>query len=190
MLNKRSHHPAALLPVWYVLGALLLAACHVPVRNNLVLPAAAPFPDAGARLDRRIGWLPLIDARPDDARAVGQIGLDTYAAASVDLWVADALHGLSKASFKAVSAEQPTAEFCIRPKLVRLYLQDVDITKSAHIVLDLEFFPPGKPSFTKLYRGRHTAMNWWGTNGEMSRALNLALKNCLQQISADLATGS
>jgi hypothetical protein len=118
---------------------------------------------------------------------VGQIGLDTYAAARVDLWVAEALHKLTKEPFNVAPAELPSTELCIQPKLVRLYIQDVDVTKSAHVVLNLEFFPPGRPSFTKLYRGRHTAMNWWGTNSEMSRALNLALQNCLQQIAADLS---
>lgn len=173
--------------VRWLLLATLLVGCASPKRNELRLEAVAPSPTpakAGPAA-RRICWLPLIDQRPDK-ELIGQIGRETYAADHIDRWLMQALQKISPASRTAETYAPEPNTLGIRARLLRLYIQNVDLTKSAHVVIELEYLRAEAEPVRKLYRGRYTGINWWGTDEEINRAFCSALQDCVDKIAVDL----
>lgn len=169
----------------WLLLAVLLAGCDSPKRTQLTLEAvnsAAPRMGPAARC---VCWLPLIDERPDK-HVMGQMGRSTFGAEHVDSWVMQALQHGSPGS-KLVEAYAPDSHTMgVRARLLRLYVQNVDLTKSAQVVIELEYLRAGTEPVRKLYRGRYTGINWWGTDEEIGRAFGRALQDCVKKITDDL----
>lgn len=132
----------------------------------------------------RVSWLPLLDERIDPA-AIGAVGVQSYVATEAPAWIEQALRELGGRGFQTVAADAE-GELVVEPRLLKLYVQNVDVTKSAVVVLALTFERAGHASTRRIYRGRHTSMNWWSSAGELTGALQAALADALDQIRVDL----
>ena len=70
--------------------------------------------------------------------------------------------------------------------LIKAYVQPLSTSKSANLVVRVRVVRNGEVASERLYRGRDTGMNWWGSQDEMETAFNLALRDLLSRLAPDL----
>ncbi|PTY05730.1 hypothetical protein DB347_15310 [Opitutaceae bacterium EW11] len=172
-----------------VVVALSFAGCAGPTTELKVQPRAVAAPVAPHAAPVPI--LPVqvyVAAVQDlrlDAESLGQVGNRTFAAHSVPQWIEAALRASLRQ--RMTLAETPAAgELVLQPSLRKCYVSNVDVTKAAVVVVEVAFQHLGKPAGSRVYRGRHTSMNWWNSDAELTQALQLAFDDCLVQILRDV----
>ena len=185
-------------PAWaqrcssWILAASCLMAIFSGCNNtpqtsqlDLTVPVSADDPStAPSKSSLRVAWLAIEDQRLD-ATSLGHIGNDAYVAKSILPWVNQQLCAIRGTSF--AEAEDPAkADLVIKPTLLKLYIQNINIAKSAVVVLRLEFLRQGKPSGQFTCRGQYTGMNWWNSDEEMAGAIQEAFADCLLNLTASL----
>ena len=186
------HRAAPILFVAISLGASLAGCRTETVHLDL---SAADDISVSARSLRKpaspvavlsVAWRPIEDRRLD-RKLLGHIGPQAYVAESILPWIdrqLGAIHGPD-----LIIVNNPAkADVVITPYLLKFYLQSIDVTKSAVVVLALKFEPSGQPAQERIYRGQYAGMNWSDSDEEMIGALRAAFSDCLHHIVTDLET--
>jgi hypothetical protein len=146
------------------------------------VPAPASVSIAPGTL--RVAWQPTQECRPDPS-SLARFPKQIYVADNVLPWVDHALHATNGDQF--ITVENPVqADVVVTPRLRKLYLEFIDSTRCAVVVIELEISYHGRPAITKTYRGQYAGMTWAGSDADMESALRLALANCVNKIIADL----
>ena len=171
-----------------VFFALLSAGCAMrPAHLDF---ASSPStsgtkPHAAAQFDAPLICLaPLEDLRLDKGN-IGNVGGRPFDAKNIIPWLEQELHREVTLHVQLVSADSTPALF-VRPKLHKLYVDGLSVTKTAIVVLELSFTTPSGATSQRIYRGQFSAMNWWNSEDEMKTALGLALKDCLEKCGPDM----
>jgi hypothetical protein len=155
-----------------------------PPTDSSAVAVRAPVSASIAPGTLCVAWRPTQDCRPDKT-SLARFPSQTYVADDVLPWVDHALHAANDARFATV--ENPIqADVVVTPRLRMLYLEFLDVTKCAVVVIEVEFSYRGQPTITKTYRGQYAGLNWAGSDAEMERALRSALATCVDKIMADL----
>lgn len=165
---------------------LLWAGCTSPVQLALDAPAG---PAKTPVSDRTVFALkPLVDLRPASSRdTAGHVGGRTLQAAGAPAWVENSLLALAGRGFVVVPAgSAPPSGWRVQARLHQFYAASLDISKNAQVVIELEFRRPDTAGFSRVYRGRVNAMNWWNSAGEIDGAMRAAAEDCFKRIAADL----
>ena len=177
------------------LCAMALAGCTAPVRlsrSDLMrdessddtvdggLPPA-PRPDAAP-----IAILPVEDRRPDP-NSLGEVGNRSFGSSELKGWVDEQLAAVASPDFVVVKGPAPRPpRLTVRPRILKAYVGALDVTKSAVIVIEVEFVPAGGASVSRVFRGQDASLNWGNGQGEVTRALQRATAACLEQIRGDI----
>ncbi|HTQ30153.1 MAG TPA: hypothetical protein VMI53_02995 [Opitutaceae bacterium] len=167
--------------------ALVFSGCNTPetTRLDFTTPAGVQgTPVAPSKSSLRVAWLAVEDQRLD-ATSLGHIGSRAYVAKSFLPWLDQQLRAVKGTNF-AEAGDPARADLVIKPILLKLYIQNIEVTKSAVVVLRLEFSSHGKSSGQLTCRGQYAGMNWWGSDEEMAGAIQEAFTDCLRNISASL----
>jgi hypothetical protein len=166
---------------------VFFSGCNTATTTQLDLPAPAKTensPVVSSKSSLRVTWLTIEDQRLD-ATSLGHVGSGAYVTKSILPWVDQQLCAIRGANF--TKAEDPAkADLVIKPTLLKLYIQNIAITKSAVVVLKLEFLRHGKPSGQFTCRGQYAGMNWLNSDEEMVGAIQKAFADCLRNIAASL----
>ena len=171
------------------LGAVLLglAGCTSPVQLGL---AETPIGTVGGTNPSSdaltVTFAPTVDLRPEYQRkGVGHVGGREVVAGELLGWIDRSLQSLHGHHFVA-RRETTAATWRIVPRLRQFYTASLAVSKNANVVLELEIQPPAAPPFTRVYRGRVNAMNWWNSSAEIEGAVVDSLGDCLAHIARDL----
>ena len=168
-----------------VLLLLALAGCTAPMQMALAEPAAAPVRKAAAARVP-VAFAPFVDQRPDFQReSAGNVGGRAVVAKNVATWVNRSLQNLGGRHFQPGRADDPAA-WQITPRLRQFYASSLRVSKNANIVIELEIRPPTGEPLTRIYRGRVTSVNWWGTSDEVEAAVTDAFRDCLKRVATDI----
>lgn len=177
-------HPSALA---CVLITLVAAGCAMPPAHLdfAAPPGSTDATPAVAKADApRVYLAPLEDLRLDQEN-IGQVGGRPYRAASIMPWLEQELREQVAAHVQLVSVDSKPA-LIVHPRLHKLYVDGLSVTKAAIVVLELSFTTPEGENSRRVYRGQFAGMNWWNSEAEMKTALRLALKNCLERCGPDM----
>jgi len=176
--------------VWWGIAILWLAGCaSSPVQLTLAeTPApAAKLPKATDNA-LQFNFAPTIDIRPAYQQPnVGRVGGREVVASKLTGWIDRSLQTLHGRRF-VVCHDRSANAWLVTPRLRQFYTASVAVSKNANIVLELEIQPPTGPAFTRIYRGRVNAANWWNSAGEIEGSVVNALGDCLDRITRDLDT--
>jgi hypothetical protein len=167
--------------------ATIFSGCNAPqtAQLDLTVPASAQdTPKTSSKASLRVAWLAIDDQRLDET-SLGNFGNCSYVAKSILPWVNQQLCAINGTNF--VKADDlARADLVIQPTLLKLYIQNVAITKSAVVVLRLNLSSHGKSSGQFICRGQYAGMNWSDSNEEMAGAIQNAFADCLRNIAASL----
>jgi hypothetical protein len=172
-----------------VFAAVLLAGCGTtPVRlghDDLARgDELRPARDANAPAV----WIGPVEDKRSDTSALGSVAGRPFSSEDLSRWVDRELASLSSPSF--VLAEKGntagTARLILRPRILKAYVDGLAVSKTAVIVLEVEFISPDGSVSSSLYRGQHASMNWWTSQAEVIAALKDALASCLERIRVDI----
>ncbi len=169
-------------------GAVLaFSGCNAPETTQLELTTPTQAADTSivsSRSSLAVAWTPIEDQRLD-ATSLGHIGSCAYVAKSILPWIDQQLHAIKGANFME-AADPARADLVIKPTLLKLYIQNIEVTKSAVVVLKLELSCHGKSAGQLTCRGRFAGMNWWNSDDEMVGAIQNACTDCLSSITCSL----
>ena len=84
------------------------------------------------------------------------------------------------------SGELPRDKPRIDVELLKAYMQFIETSKSANVVVKVTFERPNEDPVVRLYRGRDTGVNWLHATAELSAAFDAALRDALQRMTPDL----
>jgi hypothetical protein len=179
--------------LWPVIGAPLgvvllgLAGCASPVQLTLADTPVSTVPGTKPSSDALpLTFAPTVDLRPEYQRkGVGHVGGREVLADELLSWIDRALQSMHGHRFVA-SRETTAATWRVIPRLRQFYTASLAVSKNANVVLELEIQPPGAPGFTRVYRGRVNAMNWWNSSAEIEGTVVDSLGDCLEHIVCDL----
>jgi hypothetical protein len=168
-------------------AAAWLAGCATsPVELTLAEPVPAATKSGKTASRMVVGFSPIEDLRPEFSRhSVGIVAGREVKGSDVLHWVDHSLAALTGEEFAVSGAANPGG-WNVKPSLRQLYTAGLSVSKSANIVIELEIQPPSGPPSSHVYRGRITAMNWWGSADEIKQSVADALADCLHQMAADL----
>jgi hypothetical protein len=168
--------------------AVFLSGCNTPQTTQLDLTAPASAEQdtstTSSKSSLGVAWLPIDDQRLD-ATSLGNIGNCAYVTKSILPWVDQQLHAIKGTNF-GEAGDPAKADLVIKPILLKLYIQNVNITKSAVVVFRLELSSHGKSVGELTCRGRYAGMNWSGSDDEMTGAIQKAFADCVSNITASL----
>jgi hypothetical protein len=175
-----------------LIACLWLTGCAT-TRLELSPTPATPSPRrlaqiAATRVNTVVQLNPVVDQRPS-ADTLGDVAGRAFNVGQVNPWIDQALHDLVAARFTLRTANDPsTPAHTITPRLLKLYVDNVNITKTAVVVLQLDFTAADGTRTEEIYRGQYAGMNWASTEGEVSASLRSALDLCLKKITPTLLT--
>lgn len=163
-----------------------LAGCvTAPANLSLSRPAGPGTVTSGTPKNNsaQIYLCPLEDKRGGTA-SLGTVGGRPFHVADLATWISQELECLGSSSVEIVAAENipDAAQFGLRPRLLKAYVDSIGLTKTAVVVLAIEFISPGGQSETVVFRGQHAAMNWASSEEEVTNALRLALAECMGKV--------
>jgi hypothetical protein len=134
----------------------------------------------------QVAIAPVEDQRPH-GHSLGQVGGRAFESGELTKWVGEELCALSTTRFACLPLQGTAAtSLTLRPRLLKAYVDSVDIAKTAVVVLEIDFIGGDGAIQTHIYRGQLAGANWASTAGEVSRALHTALKRCLVRVQADI----
>jgi|GEM_PF-2523403 len=168
--------------------SLALAGCNSTARLDLSPPASKSEP---VRREAKTGAVIVEFATTKDCRldpeALGSVAGRRFDGDNAGPWIDAGLKTLDSAYYTVrTDPRHPPATITAHPTLLKLYVDSVAITKTAVVVIQLDFDLPGNRTATRFYRGQYAGMNWGSGAGEMTSALHLALDDCLKKISQAL----
>lgn len=180
-------------------GCTLLAACATsPIRldpqrlaSGSTAPARPRAPQAGTPL---VWFAPVVDGRADQG-SLGFVGGREVTSTAVTGWLDQQLAALDSADFAAVQGVEPAPEarLLARPRILKAYLDNQGMTKTANVVLSVEIGSPGAAPRTRVFRGSHASMNMWGSEAEFIDALRdaawMSMELLRMSLEADLVPG-
>lgn len=110
---------------------------------------------------------------------MGTIGGSPVLASDIAGWVHTA--------FEQIHGYSPQAQgLSLDVEIVRAYLHSLSISKSANVVVRVNYARSAQVQASRVYRGADTSMNWVNGDIEMQNAFNRALKDMAQQVAKDL----
>jgi len=177
---------------WLLAAAtsLILVGCNSPRHVALTLTAAdnyrpAPVPAAANQVVAR--FTPAKDCRLDRT-SLGAVGGNIFDTGEVLSWLDQSFQTLGTAHWKAASQDPTTGApvVTIHPSLLKLYVDSVSVSKTAVIVIQLDFELPGDKTAQQIYRGQYAGMNWASGTGEVTSSLHHALDDCLLKINQSM----
>jgi hypothetical protein len=173
-----------------VAAVVLLSSGCVPPPARLDLthasvgPVVTVTPLAGAA---RIRVLPLEDKRMNTDN-LGRVAGRVFSANEIGDWANQRLQRLSSTAFVLVpdggTGEPP--RLTLQPRLLKTYVDSVSVSKSAVVVIEVEFSSPASPNAVRVYRGQQTNLNWSSSAGELTGALEVALDRCALQLQGEI----
>ena len=175
-------------PLTSVALLTLLAGCATaPVeihRADLSSPDAAsraPDPDAP-----RVWIANIEDGRSDTT--LGALAGRSFSSAELPAWIDGELAALASPGFAVMTGPAPgaRASLILRPRLLKAYVDSVNVTKTAVIVLGVDIVALDGTTTARLYRGQHASLNWATSGSEVAGALQDAAASCLEQLRVDL----
>jgi hypothetical protein len=125
----------------------------------------------------------LVDSRPDSA-ILGSVGGRPVNAVESARWVESELRRAVAARYNLVS--DASHALTLQPRLHKLYVSSLDITKTAVVVLELRVIHADGRSTGRYFRGQYSSMNWGSTEGEILEAVRAAVRNCMAQVKAGI----
>lgn len=120
---------------------------------------------------------PLVDLRPN-SDDFGQMGGRLVTSDDFHAWLQGRLSQLSGAGF-LVNSTESAGEVRITPRLKQAYIHGLSVTKTATVILEIVVESPGRAPVSKLFRGSVTRANWASGEGELIRAFQTALDQCM-----------
>lgn len=170
-------------------GLLLTAGCIAPARLDLAYTAPPPV-RAIAPSALRVCLRPVTDGRdPGDESGVfaGRLIL----APNAVRWCQTALNSLVSPATRIVdtSTAQEPGEIVAVPRLRKLHIESVAVSKTATVVLEVDYYRAGRPPVQKYYRGKDVALNWASSGVECEAAFNHAIGQCMSALRHDLEAG-
>lgn len=166
-------------------ATVLFAGC-AGTTTELKLTASAPSTKSKAfsSTPLRVFIAPVQDQRLD-AEAIGNVANRAFVAHAVSERIDAALQdGVQKRWM--LSPDPESGDLVLHPTLRKCYISGIDVTKAAVIVVEVTYLHRGKAAGSRIYRGRHTSMNWWNSDAELTGALQAAFDDCLAQILGDV----
>jgi hypothetical protein len=129
---------------------------------------------------------PLEDHRPH-GNSLGNVAGRPFQANEPAKWVEQELCALSSAQFVcSLATNNAVSSLTLRPRLLKAYVNSVDIAKTAVVVVEIDFVEGEGGAQTRVYRGQLTRANWASTESEVENALRTALRRCLAQVRTDI----
>jgi hypothetical protein len=166
-------------------GATILAGCATPVRLGRQDLATGAIERTAPDDHAPLVWV----APVEDHRSTTCVGsLAAVTSEELTRWIDEELASLSSASFaltRETRAERAVT-LSLHPRLLKAYVDGVEVSKTASIVIEVEFVSAIRPNQSRVFRGQHASLNWWGSRGELATALKEALASCLEQIKAEI----
>ncbi|WP_455222736.1 hypothetical protein [Kaarinaea lacus] len=111
-------------------------------------------------------------------------------AESVPLWMKEGFQTLGGNGYQLLLHNENElkmdAHVTMRVKIHKAYMLHQYTSKSANLALSVDYTTNNKPTESKLYRGRYTAVNWVNSAGEIEGAMNEALSDVLAKINNDI----
>lgn len=175
----------------FALLACLSGGCTSPAHLQLAPGIPSPAPAVAASATTAVNTctvrLQPLDDRRKDATSLGAVGGRAVSAGQAAGWIEQELLGLASPRFQVIAAAaKADAALTVTPVLHKLYVDNVAVTKTAVVVLELTFAPREGVVTRRFYRGQHASMNWASNESEITRAVRLALADCLTKIRLDL----
>ncbi len=117
-------------------------------------------------------WIGKIEDGRGDTSLGGLAGR-SVSSAEVPAWIDGELAALASPGFVVVTgpAADVAASLVIRPRLLKAYVDGLNVTKTAVIVLGVDIVAPGGTVTKRLYRGQHASLNWATREDEVVSAL-------------------
>lgn len=184
-MNRAALHRSALSSLALCLA---LAGCHSTARLDLSPPATTPkLVRQVAKPGAAIVEFTTTQDRRIDPEALGSVAGHRFGVDNAGPWIDAGLKTLDSAAYMVSTVPgDPPATITVHPSLLKLYVDGVAITKTAVVVIQLDFDLPGNRTATRFYRGQYAGINWSSGAGEMTSALHRALDDCLKKISQSL----
>jgi len=128
-------------------------------------------------------WLESVEDRRTDP-SLGDVHGRPFSSTQVSQWLERELESLVSPTIYVMKATGPGAggKLWLRARILKAYVSGVGVTKTATVVLEIDFVAPDGSATSRVFRGQHASMNWWNTEGEVIAALREAGSNCLEQI--------
>jgi uncharacterized lipoprotein YmbA len=182
-------------PVAWLL-ALSLSACMSPVTLRAAAltarrpadpgSAEAPAPQPAPRGAPLVRITPVVDRRTDTSS--DQVAGRTFDAPELGQWLDHELRSIASREFRVAEGggEEASARITLRPRILKAYVSAVAATKTAAVVLEVEWVLPDGTAERHLYRGQHASMNWGSSESEMIGALQEAAAACTAQLRGEI----
>ncbi|MES2488948.1 MAG: hypothetical protein V4607_04085 [Pseudomonadota bacterium] len=156
---------------------MLLAACGnepIQLHNELSWSSASLQRSPSCQFS-----LAAVTDRTQSSDKIGAIGNAPVLASDVVGWV--------RAAFEQIPGHsQQPQNLSLDVELVRSYIHALSVSKSANVVIRVNYLRPAQNPITRAYRGADTSMNWFSSDSEVQSAFNRALKEMAQQVAGDL----
>lgn len=167
---------------------LLASACLSPA--ELTLARSAPV-TSSAKLStsstKPVVCVHTIDDQRPLNDELGKVGGRSFSAKDVPAWIEQRFRNLASPAFTLADTNTATKPaLTIRPRILKAYVGSVDITKTAVIVVEVDYIGADDTITSLVYRGQHAAMNWASDEEEVRSALEKALNRCLTRVKADI----
>jgi hypothetical protein len=180
------------LGVGWIAICLALVGCNSTARLDLSsqAPQAERVRHTVKTEDTVVEFTTTKDSRLDP-ESLGAVARRRFDGDKVASWIDQALSTLGSTNYsvRTGAEHRPGAgTIIIHPSLLKLYVDSLSTTKTAVVVIQLDFELPGSRRATHTYRGQYAGMNWGSGTGEVTSALNLALSDCLEKIDESLIT--
>jgi uncharacterized lipoprotein YajG len=162
--------------------AFTLAGCATSKQLQLTASAAPQTSKTTAAVGREINLLPVIDSRSDPA-ALGRVAGTLFTSDDASTWLANSIQQ-SLLTEGYVFSE--SASFSVQTRILKLYVDSIDIAKTAVLVLEVKFSRADGRAVTRIYRGQQVGINWASGEGEVLASLRKCLTTCLREMIKDV----
>ena len=178
------------LPLLFA-ASLFTGCVSSPASLTLAAPASRPrtaSPVTTPASQSQIRLHAVEDRRSVADSTLGSVGNRPFRATDLSEWIAQELGQLGGGLHVVTgSGEGPPPLLKIHPRLLKAYVDSVGLTKTAVIVLEIEFVPASGERETHVFRGQHAAMNWSSSESEVIDALRKALAQCMDKVRPRIA---
>ena len=122
---------------------------------------------------------------------IGLVGPRVVSTGDVMPWLQQAFEPLTDSSAQTsslISETSPRHLVILNASLKKLYVQTLQSSISANVLVAVSYSVNNGPLVTRFYRGTETSVNWTGSADSVSDLLDDALAGVIKDIMTDLAS--